>query len=212
MRLFDSLAAGEPALLAGSIRPEYRIPTKFFVGAHRTNKKWKMGMQMKLKTQIIGTVVSACLINPAFAAKHNYDSPKANPRFVIKSGEVYDKKTDLTWQRCSVGQHWLNGLGCMGVVRVFTFHEAQQQGNSKWRLPSKDELESLIDHKKVDAHQSPTIDEVAFPDMDKNRLFYWSSMPYEASGGWGVNFFGGSVYNCSLRAETDAVRLVRRGK
>jgi hypothetical protein len=30
-------------------------------------------------------------------------------RFVVHGNEVYDKKTDLTWQRCNYGQTWDEG-------------------------------------------------------------------------------------------------------
>jgi hypothetical protein len=50
----------------------------------------------------------AFAISPAFATQNNQDedTPKARTRYDIKGGEVFDKKSNLTWQRCSVGQTW----------------------------------------------------------------------------------------------------------
>ncbi len=140
-------------------------------------------------------------------------SPKSSSRYVIQGDTVYDKKSDLTWARCSVGQRWKEGAGCVGVIKEYTFDEAQSQGSGEWRVPSKDELVTLIDHRKADAKQKPTIDEEAFPDMDEAKLVYWSSTPDGASGGWGVGFADGFVGNgYGLRSHSNAVRLVRGGQ
>ena len=141
---------------------------------------------------------------------------KANPRYVINGGEVYDKKTDLTWQRCSVGQHWKNDVGCVGIVKRFTFEQASLQGSGQWRVPTREELATLIDHQKADAHQSPTIDEVAFPDMDGGALYYWTSQRYSnstgaAADGWYVYFRNGDVGQF-LSSNPEPVRLVRDGR
>ena len=137
---------------------------------------------------------------------------QANPRYVIQGDQVYDKKTDLTWARCSVGQRWKEGVGCVGVVKVFTWNEANKQGGGGWRLPSKDELATLIDRKRKAVGQEPTIDEVAFPDMDYDKLWYWSSTPSGAEA-WHVNFDVGVVIDTGYRDEVQySVRLVRGGQ
>jgi hypothetical protein len=70
---------------------------------------------------------------------------KTDSRYVINGGEVYDTKTNLTWQRCSVGLHWGEGRGCTGAGnKVFTFDEVPYQATKRWRIPDKDELSSLI--------------------------------------------------------------------
>ena len=76
------------------------------------------------------------------------NAPAANSRYVIQGDTVYDKKTDLTWQRCSVGQRWAEGKGCVGVIKTFTFDDAQRQGNGMWRVPTKNELGTLIDQNR----------------------------------------------------------------
>ncbi|WP_051068543.1 DUF1566 domain-containing protein [Thiobacillus denitrificans] len=145
----------------------------------------------------------ACLALPAAAA---------DPRYVISSDEVYDKQTDLTWKRCSVGMRWKEGMGCVGVQKTFTFEDAQKQGGGGWRVPSKDELATLIDQARKKQERRPTIDVDAFPDMARQgaELWYWTSTP-NASDAWCVGFSAGRVGNC-LRSDTNAVRLVRGGQ
>lgn len=142
-------------------------------------------------------------------------SPAKASRYVINGGEVYDKKTDLTWARCSVGQRWKEGIGCAGVIKQFTWSEAQQQASGEWRVPNKDELATLIDYPRKAQHQKPTIDEDAFPDMDLGKLGYWSSTPDGASAAWLVSFGFGDVLNGNYyggRIGPYSVRLVRGGQ
>jgi hypothetical protein len=52
------------------------------------------------------------------------------------------------------------------------------------------------------------IDAVAFPDMDLQKLVYWTSSPYSASDGWYVDFHEGNLDN-DTRKTTNSVRLVK---
>jgi hypothetical protein len=143
------------------------------------------------------------------------NAPVANPRYVIQGDTVYDKKTDLTWQRCSVGQQWAEGTGCVGVVKTFTFEDAQRQGDGTWRAPAKKELATLIDQKRKTQRQPPTIDVDAFPGMDLKKLVYWTSTTDKADGvslAWDVNFLVGDSKYYDFRSFTNAVRLVRSGQ
>lgn len=142
----------------------------------------------------------ACSSLPALAA---------DSRYVISGDEVYDKQTDLTWKRCSVGMRWKEGMGCVGVQKTFTFEEAQKQAGGGWRVPSRDELETLIDRNK---NREPYIDVDAFPDMTRKgaQMLYWSSTPTD-SFAWLVYFNDGHAYNLS-RIGNLAVRLVRGGQ
>jgi hypothetical protein len=164
-------------------------------------------MKIPFKTsQIILGFMLSLTVCSAFAQA-------ANKPYVIKGGEVYDKKTGLTWQRCSEGQHWrADATGCVGIVKVYTFDDAQQLATGEWRVPTKEELLTLVDQNKA---QRPRIDEVAFPDMDKSILWYWTST-HGVSGGWGVDFGDGHLDNYYdgyfLRSATVAVRLVRGGQ
>lgn len=133
-------------------------------------------------------------------------------RYVIKGSEIYDKKTNLTWQRCSVGQQWIEGTGCTGNVQQYTFGDAQKVANGNWRVPTKEELSTLIDYERVDRQQNPAIDVVAFPDMDMHKQAYWSSTPAEGKDAWAVSFFTGSVFHQDAHDGLHSVRLVREGQ
>ena len=149
--------------------------------------------------------------SPVFAANNPEDSSKANLRYIIKGGEVYDKISDLTWQRCSVGQQWQEGVGCAGAVKTFAFNEALRQGVGEWHVPTKAELRTLIDVTRVDSHQKPVIDVIAFPAMGEGQLAYWTDMPFDTHG-WYVRFSDGFVSYGDYRSFYAAVRLVRKGQ
>lgn len=158
-----------------------------------------------LALRLSAVLVAGLIVSSPFACAGEH-VPASKFRYVINGGEVYDKKTDLTWQRCIVGHHWQEGAGCVGADKAFTFEQAQQQGSGQWRVPSKDELASLT-HR----YSENSIYAVAFPDMDDRNSWYWTSTPEGASGGWSVHFNGGGV-DYGGRGALLAVRLVRSGQ
>jgi len=142
------------------------------------------------------------------SAACNNDQPSRTPssRYLVKGDEVYDKKTDLTWQHCSVGQHWKEGTGCVGVIKQMTWEEAKSQAQNGWRLPSKDELTTLL----APNCSKPAINEEIFPDLELDKLWYWTSSENGSFLAWLVNFADGNS-NSYDRTDTGAVRLVRGG-
>jgi hypothetical protein len=136
----------------------------------------------------------------------------AEPRYKVKGAEVYDHKTRLTWQRCSVGQQWVGTKKkCIGSVKLFKFDAAQKLAHAGWRMPTKDELATLVDLSKIiDKKKPPMIDEAAFPDMDLNQLVYWTSTADGPLFAWTVLFGESETYLYSgPRKQSLAVRLVR---
>lgn len=129
----------------------------------------------------------------------------ADSRYVVRGGEVYDSQTKLTWARCSVGQEWKNEH-CVGAINSFTFAAAQKLASGEWRVPTKDELVTLID---PDRKKFPAIDMSAFPDMDANHPWYWSSTPNGNSIAWYVDFSDGYTSGFVDGVNTLAIRLVR---
>lgn len=116
--------------------------------------------------------------------------------------EVRDLKTKLIWQRCLVGQEW-NGARCIGSPDRFTFGEAKDLVGDGWRVPSKTELESLLDF----THLKPTIHRRAFFSMG-GEVWTSSIVPNASHQASAVSFDYGFSYN-ALRSNGFYVRLVR---
>ena len=127
-------------------------------------------------------------------------------RFVITDETVYDQTTRLTWMRCSYGQTSRKGGGCDGEVQRVDWDTAmalRMPGDNGWRLPTKDELDSIVEWNC----KKPAIDEEVFPDTA--LMAYWSSTPSGPSYAWHINFRWGISAWQYLRSNQYAVRLVR---
>lgn len=81
-------------------------------------------------------------------------------------------------------------------------------GASAWRLPTRGELLSIVDH---DRSSAPTIDAAFFPYT--MHSYYWSSDLYPVYEGyaWSVSFGTGSNNPDNLDYNQNRVRLVRGG-
>jgi hypothetical protein len=151
---------------------------------------------------------------------------------------IEDRTTGLQWLRCSQGQHW-NGVTCDGDAAKLTWQGAMLEplgfssaGYTDWRVPTKDELRTLVycssgqpktwkdsDDSCTGDYESPTIDQVAFPLTGLGVRMFWSSsedVPGSLSfsfydQAWGVSFFGGGVGR-NYKRSAGYVRLVRGGQ
>jgi hypothetical protein len=137
---------------------------------------------------------------------------KMNSRYVENKGEVYDRVTNLTWSRCSFGQQWVQDKGCVGKVRQLSFDQAQKFSSNEWRLPTKDELSSLIDRTKKYSPEVVAVDSIAFPDMDLNKLYYWTKTEEDNSFAWAVLFLETGIPSILYRSHHYAVRMVHTGR
>lgn len=66
-------------------------------------------------------------------------------------GSITDPRTQIVWQRCYSGQSW-DGTTCQGQVKGYSWFQAMRLaknnvslGKSDWRLPTRKELQSIID-------------------------------------------------------------------
>ncbi len=144
------------------------------------------------------------------------DIPATAPdeRFTANAdGTVSDAATGLRWKRCSEGQAW-DGATCTGSATSHTWQAALQladgaiyAGSSDWRLPNKNELESLVELRCY----SPAINATFFPATPSSG--FWSASPYANNSGyaWYVYFSNGGV-SSHYKANALPVRLVRAGQ
>ena len=130
-------------------------------------------------------------------------------RYEVQNGgaEVWDKQTDLIWQRCSLGQSW-DGSACTGAAVGHTWQqalEAAKAAGGGWLLPNQRELHSLVER----GCNNPAINLTLFPNTPTNEWF-WSSSSAAGDGdnAWSVRFhdgYGGDV----SKPNGFYVRLVR---
>ena len=148
-------------------------------------------------------------------------------------GTITDTASKLMWKRCSEG---LSGVNCEeGESKGYKYDEAVEKfknieyaGFSDWRLPTVDELKTLVYCSKGvkdkdsgrcnDGSEQPMINQQAFPNT---TMWYWSGSPYapDSDYAWYVYFGSGSsviflngISSIGTRYHYLAVRLVRGGQ
>lgn len=162
------------------------------------------------------TSIGLCLTLTVTAAlsdncNRDSDSAAAASRFTDPGdGTLIDASTGLTWKRCSEGQTW-DGATCTGSASKHDWQEALDRaegatdaGHDDWRVPSLDQLASLID--KACAH--PAIDLATFPDTP--AAVFWSSTGDATNPdyGWYIHFNDGHGAK-GYKSRGAHVRLVR---
>ncbi len=110
-----------------------------------------------------------------------------------------------------------NGGTCTGGIACDTYHYAQAVntaglcGAGDWRLPSQEELISIVDF-GIPHSAPPTIDTAYFPYTPS--WLWWSASPNASGpgGAWVVNFFNGSDVVVETSLGNTLIRLVRGGQ
>lgn len=130
---------------------------------------------MKITTLVLGfgAVLAGQL---AIANCVDYDAQQAlTQRFKVNHELVLDTKTQLTWQRCSVGTTWSADNSCRGEVDAMSLSAAKklaQSLNDGWRVPTIHELYSLVEPQC----RFPAINSAAFPSIQETDegAPYWT--------------------------------------
>jgi hypothetical protein len=129
------------------------------------------------------------------------------------NGTAVHRPTGLMWMRCSLGQSW-DGKTCGGTAATYSWGAALQAANRQtfagyadWRLPNKNELESILEEQCF----SPAINEKVFPATPP--VYFWTSSPFVGltTSAWSIDFGYGSV-NATVKSGILNVRLVRGGR
>ncbi|MBP6734433.1 MAG: DUF1566 domain-containing protein [Chromatiaceae bacterium] len=172
---------------------------------------------MKQRFRTLAAVLLLSAVGAAHAApscRNDIRSTAPDSRFADNgNGTVSDAATGLVWKQCAEG---LSGAGCLtGGVSGLTWQQALQgaadatfAGQTDWRLPNKNELESLVERRCY----GPAINVRFFPNTPSN--VFWSSSPganYYSDYAWVVDFYYGNVVY-HYRYYALYVRLVRGGQ
>lgn len=134
-----------------------------------------------------------------------------------------DNTTGLVWKTCTQGR---SGAACAaGTSQALSWANASADptwgcsalnaanagngyaGIATWRVPTRMELETLVNH---DTTAAPRAFNTAFPATEISGVAYWTSTPYAPNSGtraWTVEFFNGSSFQ-ALKSDTDHVRCV----
>lgn len=163
-------------------------------------------MYKNISTLTLG--VSLLLITSSSIAQHcNATSPTQD--FIDHgNGTVSDKRTGLMWKKCLEGQDLVR---CFGQPVLMPWEEAathaqlasadQFAGFADWRLPSMDELDTIVDRNC----QEPAANLQVFPRMPAAGL--WSGNQTDPVA-WSMDFGRGRAFK-NLKAGGKYVRLVR---
>lgn len=137
--------------------------------------------------------------------------------FIVFKTEVYDKTTGLVWSRCPHGTQWKKGVGCIGKVELLTLSQAKylaEQKGKGWRLPTLDELLSIVDK----GCSKSVINNTIFSDIEDTGegSLYWTTTVYLNSMDaqempslfYTINFINGMI-DAHTQGLSLAVRLVK---
>jgi hypothetical protein len=114
-------------------------------------------------------------------------------------GTVVDTITGLQWMRSALGQIW-NGKINLTEAKRYTWQEALSAvddfnqtgrfaGYQDWRVPSIDELKTLVERGK-----KPAINHAMFPATPLSLFWSSTSAVNINHSAWAVYFYGGSAY------------------
>ncbi len=82
-------------------------------------------------------------INPNNPVLRAWEEEEARKERIEKTKEVKQPGSNLYWLRCKIGRRW-TGSSCEGIEKWMDWHEANNACPSGYRLPTRQELVSLL--------------------------------------------------------------------
>ncbi|MEX2964769.1 DUF1566 domain-containing protein [Microbulbifer sp. TYP-18] len=121
--------------------------------------------------------------------------------------EVQPLNTETKTEAGSIQLEWSETLLDGHDVTYEAAEQAIAELGEGWRMPTRKELESLVDTSRY----NPAIDTEKFPDTKSD--FYWTSTPcaWNDAAVWVVAFYCGIV-DVNRRSHYACVRAVRTGQ
>jgi len=159
-------------------------------------------------TKVCNTGSTSCTINSVLGINTN------------DWGCTLDNVTGLMWENKNTLagdlHDWAKTYTNDGAVTDANFfvtavNKAGLCGYYDWRLPTRSELQSIVDYGVTAGSGASTIDANWFPNTQAN--LFWSSSPYVADPAYAwVVYFGYGTVGGSYRTDSFYVRLVRAGQ
>jgi len=161
------------------------------------------------------------VLRPALADSHCQagvgEDEAATPSHAFElpgNGTVIHSQSNLQWAKCALGQSWSRDF-CGGQAISMSWDQANaavealnQEGGlagyRDWRLPTRGELESLVET----CREAPAINENIFPNTPWAGFWTRSIDTGDPRTAWFVGFYGGVTFEYS-RAASYRVRPVR---
>lgn len=198
-----------------------------------TSALFDIGLRMAVEWTATGGLSRQRVLEEYYAllagesAATTYADQAEDGFYVLNDHEVMAIDSGLIWSRCSLGQRWDNN-GCQGIpvrhswsglASALEQHNQMTQGN--WRLPTKEELSSLI-RCQSQAGRAPNTGDICTAYNDRPALarrtfpntlprWYWTADAWAEDDGfaWAVDFSVGHQYPIGKFGYTHYVRLVR---
>ena len=126
--------------------------------------------------------------------------PTIAPAQFFEEGHlIRDVRNNINWLRCSVGQRWdYDTNQCIGQIVELNHDEipdairqANQQLGGNWRLPSIEELESLV----CKECEPPKVRQKYFTNIDRDAYWTGTQNYFNSRMYWSVNFMTGHSYS-----------------
>jgi hypothetical protein len=116
-------------------------------------------------------------------------------------GTITDTSTGLMWVK-SYEHTSYSWEAAKAYCENLTF-----AGNSDWRLPTRNELQSIVDY----THANPSINATFFPNTAGANHWTSTTNVNNTSNAWGINFYNGNVFYDYPKTGSYYVRPVRAG-